>query len=358
MRAILLNLLITIIVLPFIGKAQDANFTQFYNNPIYYNPANAGITDGLEIRTAYRKLWPGIGGGFRNMTLSADVAEPAINGGIGLIVHSGDEGGQVRESMAGLMYSYRLHLIRNKFYLQMGLQATAVEKRIHEDGLIFSDQLDPLHGNVYPTSFQGANYDQVVYPDFATGIAARFNIGEYATGHARTTHIVGLAFAHITQPDESFVGLESRRPLKTVVHAQSVIPLNAHYRRNDPKRALAPGIIYERQDMFQTVSTGLNIMLEPIYAGAWYRSNYLVAENVNINAFVLLIGLTKELSPELKMNLGYSYDITTSKLSNATAGAHEITLSFSFNDYSFFRKYSPSLKRRNLGAKNCYWDFD
>ncbi len=337
--------------------AQDANYTQFYNNPVYYNPANAGLEDGMQIHTAYRKLWPKIGGDFRNCMITLDVAEPNINGGLGLLVHSGESGGgQMRENMVGAMYSYRMPVIKRKFYLQMGLQAAAVEKRLNEDGLVFSDQLDPLYGEIYPTAYHNANNERIIYPDFAAGIVGRFNIGEFANGQARTTNVVGVSFSHITRPNESFTGLESRKPMKVVAHAHSVIPLVDDFRK-DRKIALSPAFIYENQEMFETFSAGLNFMIDPVYAGVWMRNRNVKMMSENYDAVMLLFGIKTKLDRNVYLNIGYSYDITVSKLATATAGSHEVTISLSFEDFSLFPNRRPSLRSRAASARKCYNDF-
>ena len=38
-------------------KAQDPSFSQFYNNPIYYNPGYIGLNAGLRTRFNYRDQW-------------------------------------------------------------------------------------------------------------------------------------------------------------------------------------------------------------------------------------------------------------------------------------------------------------
>ena len=55
----------------------------------------------------------------------------------------------------------------------------------------------------------------------------------------------------------------------------------------------------------------------PITAGVWYRTR---------DAFIVLLGFQAE-----KVKFGYSYDVTTSKLTTATAGSHEVSLQFNFD---------------------------
>ena len=56
--------------------------------------------------------------------------------------------------------------------------------------------------------------------------------------------------------------------------------------------------------------------------GFWYRG-IPVFSNSFSDAISVIIGIKTD-----RLNIGYSYDITVSKLSDASQGAHEITLSY------------------------------
>ena len=51
--------------------------------------------------------------------------------------------------------------------------------------------------------------------------------------------------------------------------------------------------------------------------GVWYR---------NKDAFIVLLGIQTD-----NFNFGYSYDVTVSKLTMATAGSHELSMMFKFD---------------------------
>ena len=53
--------------------------------------------------------------------------------------------------------------------------------------------------------------------------------------------------------------------------------------------------------------------------GGWYRNNI----DVRPDALIALVGFAIE-----KFQIGYSFDLTLSKLSNYTYGSHEISLTF------------------------------
>ncbi|MCG8573993.1 MAG: type IX secretion system membrane protein PorP/SprF, partial [Flavobacteriales bacterium] len=50
--------------IPFNGHSQDPEFTQFYANPIYLNPAFAGSHGCPRLNLNHRNQWPSISGAF------------------------------------------------------------------------------------------------------------------------------------------------------------------------------------------------------------------------------------------------------------------------------------------------------
>ncbi len=85
----------------------------------------------------------------------------------------------------------------------------------------------------------------------------------------------------------------------------------------EAKTKLAPNILFQQQAAFQQLNLGMYVDHGPIIAGVWYRSR---------DAFIALIGFQTE-----HLKFGYSYDVTTSKLTTATAGSHEVSLTLQFD---------------------------
>jgi type IX secretion system PorP/SprF family membrane protein len=79
---------------------------------------------------------------------------------------------------------------------------------------------------------------------------------------------------------------------------------------------LSPNILYQRQQNFQQLNLGLYFVKNQVVAGLWYR---------NQDAFIVLIGYQHN-----SLKFGYSYDVTVSKLANATAGSHEVSFQVQF----------------------------
>jgi type IX secretion system PorP/SprF family membrane protein len=312
-------------------QAQDPSFTQFFTNPLYYNPALSGTGDGFNVRTNYRNFWHKMDNGFNTADITIDSEEPFLSGGIGLIFLSGTEGNAViRTTMAGLSYSYHLLVIPRRFDIQMGLQGAFVQKHFMTENLIFSDQLDPVYGISNGTGFTYDGIDNVYYPDFATGVNFRYNIGKIKYGTATVTANSGFAMHHITQPNESFTGLTSRLPVKYVIYTNAIIKIHLDLKK---KLLLTPAFIYEQQSSFKNFVIGSNVVINPVYAGIWFRSNGLD----NLNAIALNAGLNINAGESMRLQIGYSYDINISKYQNLMGDAHEISLRLQLPDFRFFR---------------------
>lgn len=282
-------------------QAQDPHFTQFYANPIYLNPAFAGSHRCPRIIFNYRNQWPNLTGTFVTTSFSYDMRVEALSGGLGFhfLNDRAGQGTLVTTRFSG-MYAYQLAITR-EFSMAFGLQATFGQKKLDWSKLTFGDMIDPKYGFIYTTK-EEKNRAVVSYPDFSAGVLG-FSKRFYA----------GFAAFHLTEPDEAFIYSGSPLPMKYTGHAGAVIPLAGRYGGNSN---ISPNIIYQQQQDFRELNIGLYLMKESIVGGLWYR---------NQDAVVALIGFQQE-----PVKMGYSYDITVSKLGIVTAGSHEISFQLLF----------------------------
>ena len=81
---------------------------------------------------------------------------------------------------------------------------------------------------------------------------------------------------------------------------------------HDPAK-ISPNILFQQQQDFRQINVGMYFQKSAFVAGLWYR---------NKDAFIALVGIQQGL-----FKFGYSYDVTVSRLTNTTAGAHEISVS-------------------------------
>jgi type IX secretion system PorP/SprF family membrane protein len=274
--------------------AQDPIFSQFYANPLYLNPAFAGTMRCPRINLNYRHQWPAIQGTYVTYSASADRHFDAIHGGLGLIATSDNAGAGVLRTMnIGGIYSYQLDITRT-FSMKFGFQATYFQKTIDWSKLNFGDMIDERRGFVYSTK-EVQKLERKSGVDFSAGIL----------GYSKK-YFFGAALHHITQPDEGLLGT-SKLPMKVTVHAGAVVPMGD----KGNETFISPNVLYQKQQDFQQLNMGLYITKWPFVGGLWYRTG---------DAFIALVGIQQH-----SFKIGYSYDVTISKLSNASAGSHEIS---------------------------------
>ena len=124
----MLKRVVLIVIVSFsLGKseklfAQDPEFTQFYANPLYLNPAMAGTAICPRFSLNYRNQWPAISGTYVTYSASYDQHFEGIKGGLGILVYDDRAGqGTLNTFSASGMYSYLLNVTR-KFSLKFGFK--------------------------------------------------------------------------------------------------------------------------------------------------------------------------------------------------------------------------------------------
>ena len=292
------------------AHAQDAEFSQFYSNPLLLNPAFAGTARGPRVVMSHRDQWPAISGGFVTQAVGYDQQFSSISGGLGLVVMTDQAALNTLETtrITG-MYSYQ-QAISRKLSLRMALEASYQQKQLDWSNLSFGDMIDPRWGFIYETQDvpRGENVRNV---DFGAGLLA-FTDKFYA----------GVAGHHLNEPNESLVIGVSRLPMKITGHAGAKLPLQRSVK--GVEAWISPNILYRIQGEFQQLNIGTYVSKGPLVAGIWHRGFF--GENSNSDALIVLLGVETSL-----MRFGYSYDITISELGPATGGAHEISLSMKFS---------------------------
>jgi len=296
----LIVLVIGIFVSHNILFAQDPTFTQFYSNPLYLNPALAGSTGCPRINMNYRNEWPQLTGNYVTYSASFDTYSKDINGGIGLMATYDQQAeGTISTTMLGGIYSYNLKLNR-KTSLMVGARAAYYQKFLDWNKLTFGDMIDPRRGFIYQTNDIPRGGKRGFFD--VSGGAVLFTKQFY----------VGVAGHHANEPDESMILGESKLPFRLTAHMGGTIPIGRRGRYSDGT-SIKPAVIYQYQNGFQELNIGAYLNYSSLNIGVWYR---------NKDAFVFILGAKTE-----KFNIGYSYDLTVSKLGNGlTGGSHEISM--------------------------------
>jgi type IX secretion system PorP/SprF family membrane protein len=311
------------------ADGQDVSFSQFYANPLYVNPALAGTGDCSRLIFNYRNQWPSIPGNFVTYSASGDHYIRALSGGIGLIFTSDNAGSNAVNTMriSGI-YSYHLQ-IGSQVMLNAGFEGTFHQQRLKWEDLIYPDMIDPVTGNVDPGSSAELPMENktIRIPDFATGFV--LGIGE--------KYFIGIAAHHLAQPKLNYYegSDDNRLYRKYTLHAGARFNLsNSDYIAESVKLYFSPNVLVQLQQNAKQINFGMYIERRPLVAGAWYRYDI-----DNADGAIFLLGLTQR-----RFRLGYSYDLTLSKLQGATGGAHEVSLAILVN---------CNKKRNKPGAIKC-----
>jgi len=299
--------IVTLLILSFNAQSQDPQFTQFYANPIYLNPAFAGSHGCPRFAVNYRNEWPSLSGNYVTYSVSYDHYFKNIKSGIGVIATHDQQGqGTIYTSSLGLVYSYHLKVNR-KFSLMFGAKAAMTNKYLDWDKLTFGDMIDPRRGFIYQTG------DVPRGPESGRFF---FDASAGMVGYSKN-FFFGVAVNHLNMPDESMIEGESRLPMRFTGHVGAEIKLGKNSQYNNVT-SIMPNVIYQYQNGFQELSLGTYVKYGVFNVGAWYR---------NRDAFILSIGINTG-----NFKIGYSYDVTVSKLNNGVSGgSHEISLGLNLN---------------------------
>jgi type IX secretion system PorP/SprF family membrane protein len=298
----------------FTSFGQDPEFTQFYANPIYLNPAMAGTHGCPRVNLNHRNQWPSLTGAFITNTVSYDQYVEGISGGIAISMMN-DMAGKNTLNWNSLNVAYSYHLpVTRKFTFLFGAQAGWNQKFLDWSKLTFGDQIDPHSGFVYTTGdlprgkiSEGSSWGTRGFFDASAGIVGFSEVFYF-----------GFAAKHLNQPDQTLIVSDdpSKLPMRLTGHMGANIPLGKKSKYSTGT-SLSPNVIYTYQDNFMQLNLGMLVKYGAFTAGAWWREG---------DAFILLIGIDAG-----TYKFGYSYDITTNKLTNASGGSHELSLGLNFN---------------------------
>ncbi|MFT6828647.1 MAG: type IX secretion system PorP/SprF family membrane protein [Roseivirga sp.] len=318
-------LLLICVFRPFQVAAQDPQFSQFYASPVYLNPALAGSTDRARVGVNYRNQWPSLTHSFTTISAYADFFSKAIESGVGIIVNQHTESFlDYQSTEIGGVYSYKMRVSDN-LIMRTGIQLSYFNKDLNFEKLVFGNQIDIANGQVIGPSGE----------TFQRGEAVGFMSASAGTLIYSNSFWIGTAVHHINEPNQSFVGGDSRLARKYSVHAGYKLNLGDGQRLRTvayqfQERSVTFAVNYKKQGGFNQLDAGMQFYFQPLLIGGWYRGIPIqsVDEIVKNESVIALLGL------ELNENLsfGYSHDFTVSRLAGSTGGAHEFSLTFSFGE--------------------------
>ncbi|MDF2159260.1 type IX secretion system membrane protein PorP/SprF [Algoriphagus sp. CAU 1675] len=318
------------------SNAQDVQYSQFYANPFYINPAFVGSTDERRVGINFRNQWPALDQSFIAYTAYADFFSPEINSGFGMVISGAKESfTQTQYNEIGSVYSYRLHLGEHNF-LQAGMQGSFLMRDAFFDEVILGSQLDIDRGVVIGEPGAGFEEDSKIR-------AADLHAGLLFYGKKVW---FGVSAFHLLEPSNSYLEIDRNSlPIRYSVHGGyrfllSPGDINDYFNNTDQERSMALAFNYKEQGVFSQLDLGFEFYFEPLVLGLWYRGLPTKYNLPNNESLVALIGVA--LSSGL--DIGYSFDFSVSKLGQSySGGAHEISVRYVFSSKDHRKGYLSAL---------------
>ncbi len=306
------HLVLTVFLFPIAAIAQDPQFSQFYAASQYLNPALTGNTFQDRIAVNYRLQWPGVQPGFETYAFAYDHNFASAHSGIGGMVLRDKAGSYgLTFTTIAMSYSYEARLNRRQA-LRFGFRAGYTMRNVMPDGYLFADQV--IRDNA-ATSIEANLIEGISYLDLAAG-------GMYYS----EKFWAGASFNHINRPNQSLM-LDGSAILqvRTSVHAGYRFALDGHKLvRSGTKMTLAAH--YKAQGKWDQFDVGGYVDHGQLSAGLWYRGLPIAKAYQpgygNSEAMILMFGYVTE----QQLRFTYSYDVTISKLTMKSAGAHELSM--------------------------------
>jgi len=306
-----------LLILAFVVRGQDPQFSQFYSNPLYLAPSFAGLTDDSRISLNYRNQWPEIPGGFTTYSCAFDHFFDVFQSGLGVFVMKDVAGsGQLSLTNIGVSYSFDFK-ISDYWHVRPGLHFAYSQRGIDVEKLVWHDQISPV-GNA-PVSAEVVPLKRVGNIDVSSSVLAysdKFWVG-FSADHLLTPN-QSLYHINLNEPMEGYV------PIKySFFGGTKIIRQGKLYRPMDTSLQLA--FLFKTQQKYTQLDLGMYFYKNPVVVGLWYRGIPFKKPHFNQDAFTGLLGLKFN-----DVSIGYSYDFTISRLITSTGGAHEVSLSYDF----------------------------
>jgi len=239
---------------------------------------------------------------------------PSFNSGFGILATYDVAGsGNLSTTNIGLLYSYDFN-INKEWHIRPGVNFKFYYLGLDIGKLIFNSQIT---GSGTTPSITPPPFDNLADVDFATS-ALVYN--ERIWG--------GFTLDHLLTPKVSFYGDNSTVPIKLNVYG-GVQVLRKTRLRQKLQEVLSVALNFQKQAKFYQTDVGVYYYKHPLIFGLWYRGIPFATSQAG-DAIIGLIGIKTD-----QLRIGYSYDFTISNLISSTGGAHEISLTYEFNNLSF-----------------------
>lgn len=280
------------LLIPVAYGQQDAQFTQYLDNMLYYNPAYAGSREMMNLTAIHRQQWAGFKGAPMSSAFSLHTPLRYESIGLGFSVLN-DRVGPTNTTWMSADFSYSLRFKKHKGRLSFGIKGGV--------NLINGD-LSTLIKNDTDDQSLNTFYQNVAQPNIGAGV-----------------------YYH---SDQWFVGVSVPRFLeyraKKGEFSQGEFISQRHYYFTLGGYIKASRMLKIRPSTMLKITENAPLALDlslafVFYDKLWLAGNYRLLESAGV---VFQYQFTNQ------FKLGYAFEYSTSKFRNYSAGTHELMLSY------------------------------
>jgi type IX secretion system PorP/SprF family membrane protein len=274
---------------------QLPQYSQYMLNQMAINPAVAGKDDFSEVRSNNRLQWVGITDAPRTYMLTLQGPIKAKNMGLGMNLYT-DIVGPTRRT--GLNFSYAYHLkVTEDIKLSMAVSGGILQWGIDGNKLTLHDDGDQQLLTTYQTT---------IVPDFGTGLYL----------YQKNKFYLGFSVPQIYQAQ---IKLYKGAYKNSKIVQQYNLNGGYTFELNDDFKVEPSFLLKYEYPAPPKLDIGVRgIYKDQIWLGAAYRTN---------DAISAIVGYVYQ----DYLMIGYSYDITTSKIQKYAGGTHEVMLGIKFS---------------------------
>ncbi|MFT4678661.1 MAG: type IX secretion system PorP/SprF family membrane protein [Flavobacteriales bacterium] len=298
--------LIAFLIWGAVMHAQDGHFTQFYNAPMFINPAAAGLGhSNLRIGNNYRSQWNPVQ---PISTMDVYLDKRQGNWGLGAMWAKNGAGNNSLQTN-NLVLNAANHIPMNDGgFFSLGFQGGLYQKSFNPNDLVFENQYSLESHEIGTESGETFTTTKVSQFDMNGGLMFTQELNNLDISF-------GAAISHIFQGKQTFQDNdESVLPRKITASGMATVYL-------DSTLSIAPSVLFQKQGYAQATSLAIiaskqMAMGKSIQAGIGSRLK---------DAYIFYIGFGLN-----SVNIGLSYDINSSSLTRGTGGygAFEMALAF------------------------------
>lgn len=271
---------------------QEAQFTQYLDNMIYYNPAYAGSNDMLSISALHRQQWAGFKGAPMSTTLGINTPLRYDNIGIGMSLLN-DKVGPTNNTWINADVSYSLKFKRHKGRLSFGLKGG----------------VNLLNGDINQL-YKQDDSDEIL--DVRYQNEAKFNVGAGVYYHSEQ-FFVGVAVPRII--DNVKEANELINP-KFISQRHYYLTIGGYIDANRMLKIRPSAMLKVTENSPMAIDANLAFIF---YNQFWVGANYRVLESAGIY-------VQYQISNQFKV--GYAFEFSTTQLRAHNAGTHELMISY------------------------------